>query len=728
MEDQNVTKPSLELSNGNTAQLASVWYNLLLSKCSVRTKNVLQAYRDTFDNDDSYLLALMNISRKEVKSFRNCGRLTADEIICLVKQLRNNVEYNGDLAVSSPEIHLPSNIDLIFPLLCQKLETLSVRARNAISLFLQENDNSVSRFYATVTSPSFQASTIKNVGRGTVPEVCSFIESAISYINAFNDEQAVDTLLNDYSTPKLSSILIPLESQAYIEQLQEELGHFPLFAAVSAYLEGLEFEKKTIIENCIRVHDGQQVADRNDIGNTLGITHERVRQKRNKILEDLAVYFAGIRKAGFIKDNPYRYLMTHVNEDINNAEGTDFSLNFVSFVLSSTFDSVKVVGNIHKALTNAFYDEYNVSLVPAELSSYFDFDAFEEFISQKMEEKRINEEKVDLRACMSQFYKIQYYEDYQNDIETACRSILYISFPVEVDMGKIFFSANMRKSDFLIVEDILRASGKPMTLDEIYEEFLYQYPERSVEYSAFRGTIGHNENIIPVGRSSTYALKEWDITVNRGGTIRTFVDEYLHSLETPIADVDSICEYVRQFRPDTENNSITSNLAQEKNQKYAFYKKDEVRYIGYRQYEYDECYVLLDLSRVAKRTTDESMALLKEFIETHYHYPIHNLEDEEEKRLYRFVDNMRSFHNRGMMNEDVARQWVEFERKYSPYRLRRKEVEAIETILLALQNTQFDTVLPEGFSSFKDFEKSIIDGCIASMKKKRRTNVQDNLG
>ncbi len=192
--------------------------------------------------------------------------------------------------------------------------------------------------------------------------------------------------------------------------------------------------------------------------------------------------------------------------------------------------------------------------------------------------------------------------------------------------------------------------------------------------------------------------------------------------------MDSICEYVRQFRPDTENNSITSNLAQEKNQKYAFYKKDEVRYIGYRQYEYDECYVLLDLSRVAKRTTDESMALLKEFIETHYHYPIHNLEDEEEKRLYRFVDNMRSFHNRGMMNEDVARQWVEFERKYSPYRLRRKEVEAIETILLALQNTQFDTVLPEGFSSFKDFEKSIIDGCIASMKKKRRTNVQDNLG
>ena len=496
------------------------------------------------------------------------------------------------------------------------------------------------------------------------------------------------------------------------------MGHFPLFAAVSAYLEGIEFEKKTIIENCIRVHDGQQVADRNDIGNTLGITHERVRQKRNKILENLAEYCADIRKAGFIQNNPYRYLMTHVNEDVNNAEGTDFSLNFVSFVLSSTFDSVKVVGNIHKALTNAFYDEYNVALVPAELSSYFDFDAFEKFISLKMEDKRIDEEKVDLRACMSQFYKVQHYEDYQNEVETACRSILYISFPVEVDMAKIIFQANMRKSNYLIVEDILRASGQPMTLDEIYEEFLYQYPERSVEYGAFRGTIGHNENIIPVGRTSTYALKEWNITINRGGTIRTFVDEYLDSLETPIAEVEELCDYVRQFRPNTESNSITSNLAQEKNQKYAFYKKDGVRYIGYREYEYKECYVLLDLTRGAKRTTDESMALLKEFIETHYHYPIHNFADEEEKRLYRFVDNMRSIYNRGMMNEDVASQWVAFEEEYSPYRLKRKDAEAIETIRINLQNSLTEDALTQGFSSVKEFEKSEIDGCIASMKNK----------
>lgn len=189
MQDTLSTNQPVQPNNDGTAQLASAWYNMLLSKCSVRTNNVLQAYRETFDSDDSFLLALMNISCKEVKSFRNCGRLTADEIISLVEQLRHNVGYSGEPAVSSPEIHLPSNIDLIFPLLSEKLETLSVRARNAITLFFQENDNSVSRFYATVTSPSFQASTIKNVGRGTVPEVRSFIESAISYINEFDESR-----------------------------------------------------------------------------------------------------------------------------------------------------------------------------------------------------------------------------------------------------------------------------------------------------------------------------------------------------------------------------------------------------------------------------------------------------------------------------------------------------------------------------------------------------------
>lgn len=71
-----------------------------------------------------------------------------------------------------------------------------------------------------------------------------------------------------------------------------------------------------------------------------------------------------------------------------------------------------------------------------------------------------------------------------------------------------------------------------------------------------------------------------------------------------------------------------------------------------------------------------------------------------------------------MMNEDVASQWVAFEEEYSPYRLKRKDAEAIETIRINLQNSLTEDALTQGFSSVKEFEKSVIDGCIASMKNK----------
>lgn len=42
----------------------------------------------------------------------------------------------------------------------------------------------------------------------------------------------------------------------------------------------------------------------------------------------------------------------------------------------------------------------------------------------------------------------------------------------------------------------------------------------------------------------------------------------------------------------------------------------------------------------------------------------------------------------------------------------------IETIRINLQNSLTEDALTQGFSSVKEFEKSVIDGCIASMKNK----------
>lgn len=685
MQDTLDTPQSVQPENTDAVQLASVWYPILLSQCSVRANNVLQVYCETFSDKSTFFQSLMNLTWRDVMNFRNCGRLTAKEILNLTEQLRINSGYTGAPAAESPIVNLPSNVDSLFPLLKIRIESLSIRAKNAIFHFLQDKGNSVKNFYLAVTAPSFEAKDIKNIGRNTVPEVQGFIESAIEFIDEFPDDISVDAAVQAFTAPKLSSIIIPEEHHDHIKELQEELGHFPLYAAISAYLDSLNDETKIIIDGCIRVHIGQSIIDRKEVADKLGITAERVRQKRNNIIENLSAYFSNISKSGFISDSPYNYIMTHIEDYVNSTEGTDFTPNFVRWVLGTAFDGVTIVGDIFKPLTSFYNDDLFINIVPTELCQYFDFNAYVAALDEKLAEKRTDEERVNLKNFMLPFFKVKYYEDQEKDIETACRSILYLTYELEVDMGQIIFNPNKRKNNPDIIEDILRAAGHPMTADEIYDEFMFQYPDRSLVYESFRGNIGKNKNIVPISRTSTYALAEWQSGDYRGGTIREFVSEYLDSLPSHIATVEATGDYVRQFRPTSSNESIVSNLSQDKTQKYAIYTRDDQRYIGYRDYSYDESFVLFDPERVAKRPTEESMRLLLSFINEHKHFPLSQPEDPEETRLYRFVDNMRSLYNRDKMDADTAAMWSKFYDEYGVYRLPRKAAEEVDFISLKIR-------------------------------------------
>ena len=68
-----------------------------------------------------------------------------------------------------------------------------------------------------------------------------------------------------------------------------------------------------------------------------------------------------------------------------------------------------------------------------------------------------------------------------------------------------------------------------------------------------------------------------------------------------------------------------------------------------------------------KRPTQESMQLLEAFILREGRYPSHNVEDEEEFRLYRFVGNRRSACSRNVIPPEEIEQWNAFEEQYREY-------------------------------------------------------------
>lgn len=653
-------------------------YQKLLPSMRVRTFNVLNAWQQTFPDIGQFLQHFIGASYKEIKELRNCGRLTVQELLSLQDTLNDLsdtplTEDEADAPVPEPEVTkhiLPSNIDDLLPLFKATIEGLSTRSENRINWLLEECNYSLTAFYERICDPDCIKS-IPTIGRKSTPEIKDFFVRARLFLEQFPDEESVSSRVKHHLIASPTALGLPDEAMDLLREQEESLGYFPMYAAIQMYLDNQTDEKKALIDGCLCIHQGQELPDRDEVAALLKLSPERVRQKRNKLIGKLPDYFKTYCNLGFITENPYRYQMTHYEDDVNAAEGTDFNLNFVTWVLGCVFDDLTLIGDPVKSIGGYFDIDKYLCIVPTSLTRLFDFEAFIEDLESRMQEKRMGEEKVNLKSLINAHLKVQYCEDELPEIETTCRSILYLHFPVEVDLGNVILPSNAYKTNQFILEEILRAAGHPMTFDELYEEYMYEYPERDSTENSLRGAIGGNKNIVPFGRTSTYGLREWNNNSFRGGTIREFVCEYLDSLEEPIAPADDVCEYVCRFRPDTNDSSISSNLMQEQSHKFVVMVKDGVRYFGYSSVDYGDAYKVIGGNRRMKRTTQESMQLLEEFILREGRYPFHNEDDEEEYRLYRFIGNRRSACSRGVIPLEEIEEWRAFEEKYKEYNIPR---------------------------------------------------------
>lgn len=569
-----------------------------------------------------------------IRALKNCGSKTVAEIQEIQSSLNPTLEESIADEQNFVPRALPANIDDLLPLVMSRLEDLSVRAKNAFIFFLEDHQNSLTRAYATFTNPKFNPVKMKNIGKGTVGEIKGLLNDIRIFLESLQDENAVKEAVTKFYANTLDDLHIPADAQNEIHELENSLGHFPLFTALKSYFEELEGEERTIIDGLFIIHEGQVPRDKNDVATELSLSPERVRQKRNKLVDKLGEYFASYRTLGFVNECPYIYQMRRINEEINAEEGTDFNLNFINWVLASVFDEVTLLGDVAKTITGYYDKNYFLCLVPANLCQYMDFNDFLEDVESRLAEKRINEERVNLQNLINAHLKTQYCEDEMPAIETACRSILYLHYPVDVDFGQVIFKPNARKNNPIVIEEIIRAAGHPLTLEEIYEEFIYQYPERYTEMTTLRGSINNNSNIIPIGHTSTYSLIEWD--GQNGGSIRGLVADYLHGLEPSIAPMSEITKHVCQFRPTTTEYSILTNLSLDKSVSFAFFFREGIRYIGLSQYSYPIEFFRYSGDAHNASAMSIGYPKLVSFIKTNGRFPFSSGVDDYERKLYVF--------------------------------------------------------------------------------------------
>lgn len=683
-------------------------YSILLKKdvyalaleltLDVRARNILKnIFAICGDNLDSFADFYLSCAEKDLIRLRNCGRKTITIILAerdyilsaytIKDSDKGNVKAESTASnqyvktepvrVEPQEKLSIEQITLLAPVWNSSFDSLSTRARHVLtSCYDGQEWHDV---FHKLISPKFSFFTCRNCGKQTAEELSLFVKEMANVfqnlsIEDFDPIQAEETLKkHEYS--KLFSL--SSDAISYIISVESKINRFPLLLVIQKHIEELEHRDKRILEGLIDIYNYQTLLSRDVLSAELGLTSERLRQLRNVIFRNLKQY---IKSVGEHVDVTH-YELSSIAK-YNDEEGTNFQDNFVYLIVSLCNGNWTIIGDIEDVFFNPYGHQVNLNIVPSHIAKEYDFKRFLRDFDGLYNTKRTVSTEVNLQNFCLKFFKKQVQIALLNDIVHECKKIIFRLYDCTSNGDVIILGSNTYRGLAEIAEEILRRHGKPMTASEFYAKFREEYPDRKCKSeTSFISAARLNPKIKPIGRTSTYTLDEWNNGESRSGTIREFCEEFLLQTEERIASLLDIGNYVRQFRSTATDASIQSNLLAEASGKFGLFTKGSIKYIGFKNRDYDSSYIPAVESSIVVRSLSTSRQLFEEFIVTHDRFPFSSGvdADEQEKRLGRFWSNLVSRVNRGVASADELEMFRHIEDNYSDKNIPRNEYKWRET-------------------------------------------------
>jgi hypothetical protein len=540
------------------------------------------------------------------KSIKNCGNKTDIELIEICKKYNyqiSNIKFNSVGNFSSPiynsnhiekEANILNEINSLSPFQRATLNrhfeylfsNLSIRSINGITKI--SNTTNFKEIFETIFSNGFKFNSLKNIGNKSLAELEKLKQDIVIFIYTIKNIDK-DNLSKEYSKLIIKAAFKNISNDLNIslEKVFDENGKIKLFALINQFIETgsiLNGVQKEIFKNLYCQNNSEYKLS--EIAKELGLSKERVRQIKSKMIEDIEDYFLFVTNfnseivvnynlenssAFFIMDGTLIYKINK-NENVN--YNLDFYKSIFSILLRKTYYII-YNKNKQKIIVNKQnnYELENCYFINYLLIESFDFDGFINDIYWKLKEKITETYQLNFQGYLYNFIKNEG-EVYYQDLKRICEVIILNEFELIVSNdGYVAFERNKSKPLFEYFYEILHDAGKPLSLDEISLKFSVTNPHLKNNIESIRSCMNKERNIfICFGRSSTYGLRIWEKEKDniKGGTIRDIVEDYLNESTEP-RHIFEITMHVKKFRTDTYQRSIIDNLRMEINNRFVFF-------------------------------------------------------------------------------------------------------------------------------------------------------------
>lgn len=602
----------------------------LAESLSTRARNIL-------DKFTPFYLFLYIQEQDDIKAViidtQNCGRKTHQELLGYADSIRRpaNVPAEKVNGIVNPFDNIPLEKDVfISNLYKDMLAILSVRSKN----ILESISHDYKQFLALSSN---EIASTRSCGKTSWTEIIlaqsKFREDAIQIMHTSSVE--FDSCSIKYKYPFLNDTEI-----TFCANFIEQKGRLPMFYILEKLFLHSEdrYAKYFILLNGLNC----EALSLKEIGKAENITYERVRQ----ILRKPSSAIVNLLKYDEWMAYPF-WLMTFYTESNVDFDSVIASENLSCFSYYAFIDLICCVFGYMRVQIKG-----ETAAVSKKLSTCFDFKLSIEDLETSLKTKSFNNSIIPLDTFVSPY--ILDYDDVCNCVIDLYKDLLSsLEYEINDDDCVVINSNRVDIENVLYI--ILKKEGSPLHIEDLFKKFKELYPEHKYKDSnRIRPALASSERICPQGKSSTYALVEWNLY---SGSRRDYANELLGASPVPIPRKDLINKIMLRF-PESSERSIASTISQ--SEQYELYVGDLLGLVGK---EYPSEYIIAD-GLGTRKSFEERLHDLVEFFEK-YHYSPQYGGDYDERSLQRWVYNTRS--GRTKATDEQYKQLEAVFEKYADY-------------------------------------------------------------